>query len=94
MTLRELQYLVALAQYGHFGRAAEACHMPQPALSTQIRKLEDALGAALFERGPRQESLPIKYADRGYHSDAGAVPGLSASPSAGRHCRIARRAAG
>ena len=50
MTLRELRYLVALADIGHFGRAAQACHVSQPTLSTQLRKLEDSLGVALFER--------------------------------------------
>ena len=50
MTLRELRYLVALADLGHFGRAAEACHVSQPTLSTQLRKLEDSLGVVLFER--------------------------------------------
>lgn len=53
MTLRELQYLVALAEHGHFGRAAEACHVSQPTLSTQIRKLEDFLGLTLVERSAR-----------------------------------------
>ncbi len=50
MTLRELQYLVALAENGHFGRAAEVCHVSQPTLSTQLKKLEDYLGVTLFER--------------------------------------------
>ena len=50
MTLRELRYLVALADHGHFGRAAQACHVSQPTLSTQLRKLEEYLGATLFER--------------------------------------------
>jgi LysR family hydrogen peroxide-inducible transcriptional activator len=50
MTLRELRCLVALADHGHFGRAAEACHVSQPTLSTQLRKLEAYLGATLFER--------------------------------------------
>lgn len=50
MTLRELRYLVALADRGHFGRAAEACHVSQPTLSTQLKKLEQFLGATLFER--------------------------------------------
>ena len=50
MTLRELSYLVALADLGHVGRAAQACHVSQPTLSTQLRKLEDSLGVALFER--------------------------------------------
>ena len=53
MTLTELRYLVALADQRHFGRAAEFCNVSQPTLSTQIRKLEDYLGIALFERGNR-----------------------------------------
>ncbi len=53
MTLTELRYLVALADQRHFGRAAEACHVSQPTLSTQIRKLENELGLPLFERGNR-----------------------------------------
>jgi LysR family transcriptional regulator, hydrogen peroxide-inducible genes activator len=57
MTLRELQYLVALATYRNFRRAAEACLVSQPTLSTQIAKLEDELGAQLLERGRRQVML-------------------------------------
>ena len=50
MNLRDLRYLVAVADMRHFGRAAEACHVSQPTLSTQLRKLEEALGVTLFER--------------------------------------------
>ena len=50
MTLQELRYLVALADKGHFVRAAEACNVGQPTLSTQLKKLEDYLGVTLFER--------------------------------------------
>lgn len=54
MNLRDLQYLVALAEHKHFGRAAEATFVSQPTLSTQIMKLEDELGVALVERTPRK----------------------------------------
>lgn len=57
MTLTELRYVVALAEHRHFGRAAEACHVSQPTLSTQIRKLEEQLGVTLFERGNKQVSV-------------------------------------
>ncbi len=50
MTLKELAYLVAVADYGHFGQAAKSCHVSQPTLSTQLKKLEDRLGVALVER--------------------------------------------
>lgn len=50
MTLQELRYLVALADKGHFARAAETCNVGQPTLSTQLKKLEDYLGVTLFER--------------------------------------------
>ena len=57
MNLRDLKYLLALADHRHFGRAAEACFVSQPTLSTQIRKLEDELGVALVERAPRKVML-------------------------------------
>jgi LysR family hydrogen peroxide-inducible transcriptional activator len=57
LTIKQLRYFEALAQRGHFGRAAEACSVTQPALSLQIRDLEVSLGAALFERGARQVRL-------------------------------------
>lgn len=50
MTLQELRYLVALAETGHFGQAAEACFVSQSTLSTGLKKLEDYLGATLFDR--------------------------------------------
>lgn len=50
MTLQELRYLVALADTGHFVSAARACHVGQPTLSMQIKKLETYLGMTLFER--------------------------------------------
>ena len=57
MTLRDLEYLVALAETRHFGRAAARCHVSQPTLSAQVRKLEDYLGVALIERRPRRVAL-------------------------------------
>ncbi len=57
MTLRELRYLVALADRAHFGRAAADCNISQPTLSTQIRKLEEYLGATLIERNAKSISL-------------------------------------
>lgn len=56
MTLQELKYLVALADYGHFGRAAEACFITQSTLSTQIKKLEEFLGVTLFDRSLKRVS--------------------------------------
>src|SRR5918996_6216068 len=50
MTLTELRYIVALARERHFGRAAEKCFVSQPTLSVAVKKLEDELGVALFER--------------------------------------------
>jgi len=57
MNLRDLQYLVALAETRHFGRAARQCHVSQPTLSAQLRKLEEFLGVALIERQPRRIAL-------------------------------------
>ncbi len=56
-TLRQLRYFEALARHGHFGRAADDCSISQPALSVQIRDLEESLGAELFERAARQVRL-------------------------------------
>lgn len=50
MNIRDLKYLVALKEHGHFGKAADACFVSQPALSMQIKKLEEYLGVQLLER--------------------------------------------
>jgi LysR family hydrogen peroxide-inducible transcriptional activator len=57
MTVRQLRYFDALAHHSHFGRAATACAISQPALSMQIKELEETLGAVLMERGARQVRL-------------------------------------
>ena len=57
ITLRQLHYFDALAAHSHFGRAAAACAISQPALSMQIKELEETLGAVLIERGARQVRL-------------------------------------
>jgi len=53
MNLRDLEYALAVAEHGHFSRAAEACAVSQPTLSGQLRKLEDELGVEIFERDGR-----------------------------------------
>lgn len=55
--MKHLRYFDALALHGHFGRAAEACGISQPALSLQMKELEDILGATLVERGARRIRL-------------------------------------
>lgn len=57
VTLKQLRYFEALVRHGHFGRAADASAVSQPALSMQIKELEATLGTPLFERGPRQIRL-------------------------------------
>jgi LysR family hydrogen peroxide-inducible transcriptional activator len=57
MNLRDLRYLVALADHQHFSQAAAASFVSQPTLSTQIKKLEDELGVSLVERTPRRVML-------------------------------------
>ena len=67
MNLRALQYFVKLADLRHFSKAAEACFVSQPTLSTQIKKLEDELGVQLVERSPKNIMLTpvgLEIADR------------------------------
>src|SRR5262249_59886963 len=57
LKLKDLRYLVALADERHFGRAAQRSHISQPTLSAQLKKLEDYLGVQLVERQPKNVSL-------------------------------------
>lgn len=57
MNIRDLTYLVAVADFRHFGKAAEACFVSQPTLSTQLKKLEDELNVLIFERNNKQVML-------------------------------------
>ena len=69
MTLAELRYLVAVADLRHFGHAAERCHITQPTLSSQLRKLEETLAVPLVERTTRFVTLtPIGERTRGAFS--------------------------
>ena len=60
LSLRDLEYAVAVARERHFGRAAESCGVSQPALSEQVRKLESILGFALFERTKRSVEPTVR----------------------------------
>ena len=60
MNLRDLKYILAVAETRHFGRAAERCFVSQPTLSGQVKKLEDELGVVIFERTNRSvEITPV-----------------------------------
>ena len=87
LTIRQLRYLDALARCQHFGRAAEECAVSQPALSMQIRELEEFLGIELFERRPGAPILTgvgIEIAQR-----AGAI--LSATRDENGHYSLSLR---
>ncbi|AML50490.1 MULTISPECIES: hydrogen peroxide-inducible genes activator [Falsihalocynthiibacter] len=57
LSMKHLRYFDALARFGHFGHAAESCAITQPALSVQIKELEQLIGTPLVERGARQIRL-------------------------------------
>lgn len=63
MTLQQLEYILALARHGHFGRAADACNVTQPTLSAMIGKLEEEIGTKLFDRN-RQPIVPTTVGER------------------------------
>lgn len=91
MNLRDLEYLVAVADHEHFGRAAEACHVSQPTLSAQIKKLETELGVQLIERSARHVLLTdvgrqVVARARTIHQEAASIRDLarrSRDPEAG-----------
>lgn len=92
ITLKHLRYFDALARHRHFGRAAEASSISQPALSLQVKELEDILGAPLVERGARQIGLTAlgeEFAMRAREvlravDELGALARASTGPLAGR----------
>lgn len=57
LNLRDLAYICAVAEHRHFGRAADACAITQPALSERVRRIEEALGTVIFERTKRSVLL-------------------------------------
>ncbi len=87
MTLQDLRYVVALAEHGHFGRAAAACDITQSTLSTQIKNLETRLGVTLFERTTKSVSTTAVGADvagraRQVLADVDAILGVGQQVSA------------
>jgi LysR family transcriptional regulator, hydrogen peroxide-inducible genes activator len=86
MNLRDLEYVVAVADHGHFGRAATACHVSQPTLSGQILKLEAELGLRLFEREGRR----ARVSDRAAAVIAEARATLAAAAAVSNAARAAR----
>lgn len=85
LELRVVRYFVAVAEHGHFGRAAAALHITQPSLSRQIRGLERQLGTTLLLRTPRGSELT----DAGRAFLAHAEPMLAAAVRAAAHARAA-----
>jgi LysR family hydrogen peroxide-inducible transcriptional activator len=63
LTVQQLRYLIALDRHRNFGDAAMACHVSQPALSTQVKKVEELLGVRIFDRS-RQPILPTERGER------------------------------
>ncbi|QJE72189.1 LysR family transcriptional regulator [Aerophototrophica crusticola] len=86
MNLRDLRYLLAVAEHRHFGRAAEACNVSQPTLSGQIRKLEEELGVEVFER-TNKWVVPTEVGERLLTQAAKAVEAADGLVAAARAAR-------
>ena len=86
MNLRDIEYVVAVADHRHFGRAAAACHVSQPTLSGQILKLEAELGLRLFDREGRGARVSDRAATVVAQARAtlAAAAGVSAAADAAR----------
>ncbi len=84
MSLSQIEYFVAVAEEQHVGRAARALRIAQPAVSRQIRMLEDELGASLFVRTPR--GMRLSQAGTVFLEHAkGILKGVRAARDAVRH---------
>ena len=68
MFLRQLEYLIAVIEEDHFGRAAEKCHVKQPSLSNGIKQLESELGITLFKRGRAKGCMVSLKREKKYRS--------------------------
>jgi LysR family hydrogen peroxide-inducible transcriptional activator len=86
-TLKQLHYLVALREHGHFGKAAENCHVTQSTLSSGIREIESLIGVTLVERTRRVvrfTPLGLRIADKAQHILRGAEELADMARAAGR----------
>lgn len=89
LTLKDLQYVTTVAKHLHFGRAAKECHISQPSLSLQIKKIEYYLGVVLFERTNRRVTITAagkKMADQALIilDEAQKIPSLLAETSSAK----------
>ena len=92
MELRQLEYFVAVVRHGHFGRAAEAIYVTQPALSQQVRRLEAELGVALLRRTSRGVELTPAGGDLLAHAEAILAEISGARSSMDEHAGVVRGA--
>ena len=91
MNLRDLTYLVTVAEHLHFGKAARACNISQPTLSMQLKKLEQEIGSQLFERTNKSVLLTPIGRDIAQRGAPSAGRGRADSPDRPQRCRSAHR---